>query len=343
MKYIDLRSDTVTVPTDAMRQAMANAPVGDDVYGEDPTVRKLEELAAQKLGKEAAMFVPSGTFGNQVSILTHTRRGDEVLLERDSHIVVHEVAASAVFSGVQLRTIAGKNGAMDPLEVEDSIRPVDIQQPPTALICMENAHSCGAVLPLQNMRDIREIALRHGIPVHLDGARLFNAALALGVEAKELASCADSVMVCLSKGLCAPVGSVVAASGDFIIRARKYRKMLGGGMRQSGILAAAGIIALEEMTGRLQEDHDTARYLADRLESLEGITVNRDTLDINMVFWCAAPGRIPDAKAFADRLREEDIQIFPAHGNEFWRFVTNRGVAKEDIDRVIAVFSATLG
>lgn len=343
MRYIDVRSDTVTLPTQAMRDAMAKAPVGDDVYGDDPTVKELEKLAAQKLGKEQAMFVPSGTFGNLMSILTHTGRGDEIILEKGSHIVIYEVASAAVFAGVQMRTLQGKGGAMDPAEVEASIRPEDIHQPPTGLICLENAHTRGSVLPLENMRAIREISLRRSIPVHLDGARLFNAAHALGADPKELASCADSVMICLSKGLCAPVGSIVAGEGAFIARARKYRKMLGGGLRQAGILAAAGIIALEEMTGRLGEDHANARYLADGLERLGGIAVDREHLDINMVYWQGEEGRIGDPKALADGLLQKGIKASPPREGAPWRFVTNHGVSRADVDTLLAAMSALLG
>ena len=240
MRIIDLRSDTVTQPTDEMRRLMAAAPVGDDVYGDDPTVNRLEEMAARMLGKEAAMFVPSGTFGNQVSVMAHTHRGEEILLFDDAHILIHEGGAAAVLSGVQTRTFpVGRE--IDVNLVASLIRPDDIHEPPTGLICVENARSNGAVLPLAGLKALKELAASRGIPVHMDGARIFNAALALGVEAKELAACADSVMFCLSKGLCARVGSIVAGSASFIRRARRCRKLMGGGLRQAGILAAAGI------------------------------------------------------------------------------------------------------
>ena len=285
MKFIDLRSDTVTMPTEEMRQAIANAEVGDDVYGDDPTINKLEKLAAEKVGMEAAIFVPSGTFGNQLALFTHTRRGHEVIVGKNNHIVVHEVGASAVIAGVQLRTLDTINGAMNPKDVEDAIRVDDIHEPETGLICVEEAHGCGAVVPLDTLKEIKQIAERHNIPVHMDGARLFNAAVALGVTAKEIAACADTVMFCLSKGLAAPAGSMVAGSKKFIDRARKNRKLMGGGMRQVGILAAAGIIALDKMADRLHEDHENAKYMAEKLEEIPGVNVIKDRLDIDMVFF----------------------------------------------------------
>ncbi|HBD65179.1 MAG TPA: threonine aldolase, partial [Clostridiales bacterium] len=271
MRYIDLRSDTVTMPTDEMRQAIANAEVGDDVYGDDPTINKLEKLAAEKVGKEAALFVPSGTFGNQLAILTHTRRGQEIIVGVNNHIVLHEVGASAVIAGVQLRTLETKNGTMNPADVENAIRVDDIHEPETGLICVEEAHGCGAVVPLSALNEIKKIGEKHGIPVHMDGARIFNAAVSLGVDVKEVAACCDTLMFCLSKGLAAPAGSMVAGSKAFIDRARKYRKLMGGGMRQVGLLAAAGIIALEKMTERLGEDHENAKYMAERLSEIPGI------------------------------------------------------------------------
>lgn len=334
MKFIDLRSDTVTVPTDEMRQAMAFAEVGDDVYGDDPTINKLEKLAAEKSGKEAALFVPSGTFGNQLALLTHTRRGQEVIIGRNNHIVVHEVGASAVIAGVQLRTLETVNGAVNPEDVEKAIRPDDIHQPETGLICVEEAHGCGAVVPIKTLKEIKQIAEKHSIPVHMDGARIFNAAAALGVDAVEIAACCDSVMFCLSKGLSAPIGSMVAGNRQFIDRARKNRKLMGGGMRQAGILAAAGIIALEKMTLRLHEDHENAKYMAEKLSEIPGIKVKRDRLDIDMVFFEMGEDVIPE-KVLIEKLYEKNIKINGLEDGEY-RFVTHTGVAKEDIDYVIS-------
>lgn len=333
MKFIDLRSDTVTMPTEEMRQAIANAEVGDDVYQDDPTVNKLEKLAAEKVGKEAALFVPSGTFGNQLAILTHTKRGNEVIVGKNNHIVVHEVGASAVIAGVQLRTLETANGLMSPDDVLNAIRVDDIHEPETGLICVENAHGCGAVIPLCTLKEIKEIAENHSIPVHMDGARIFNAAVSLGVDAKDLAACCDSVMFCLSKGLAAPAGSMLAGSEEFIRRARKYRKLMGGGMRQIGILAAAGIIALEKMTDRLQEDHDNAKYLAEELSKLPGVKVKEDRLHIDMVFFEMGEDIIKES-VLIEKLYEKNIKISGTEAGEY-RFVTHIGVTREDIDYVI--------
>jgi len=330
MRYIDLRSDTVTMPTEEMRIAMANAPVGDDVYGDDPTVNELEKLAAQIAGKEAALFVPSGTFGNQLALLTHTRRGDEVILEHNAHIVIHEVGGAAVIAGVQLRTVHGKNGAMDTSLVEKSIRPDDIHMPRTGLICVEEAHGCGAVVPIENLKAIKEIANRYNIPVHMDGARVFNAATALNVDVKEITENCDSVMFCLSKGLCAPVGSILAGSKAFIDVARKNRKLMGGGLRQSGILAAAGIIALEKMADRLHVDHENAEYMARKLSEIKGINVDFSRRDINMVFFTIDENLVED-KVLVDSFLDAGIKINGIEDGEY-RFVTNNGVTKEDID-----------
>ena len=333
MKFIDLRSDTVTMPTEEMRQAMTNAEVGDDVYGDDPTINKLEKIAAEKVGKEAAIFVPSGPFGNQLALFTHTRRGQEVIIGNNNHIVVHEVGASAVIAGVQLRTLETNNGAVNPKDVEKAIRADDIHEPETGLICVEQAHGCGAVVPMETLKEIKQIAERHSIPVHMDGARIFNAAASLGVDAKEIAACCDTVMFCLSKGLCAPAGSMVAGSKKYIDKARKNRKLMGGGMRQVGILAAAGIIALEKMTMRLHEDHENAKYMAERLEEIPGIMVIKERLDIDMVFFTMGEDVIPE-KVLVDKFLEKNIKINGSEGGEY-RFVAHIGVTKQDIDYVI--------
>ena len=328
--FLDFRSDTVTNPTQEMREAMANAPVGDDVYGDDPTVRKLEELASKMLGKEAALFVPSGTFGNQLAILTHTSRGDEIIVGEDAHIVFHEVGACALIAGVNTRQIRSIDGLMNPQDIKNTIREDDIHYPKTSLICLENAHGSGKVIPLENMAEIRKIAIENAVPVHLDGARIFNAALALGVEASEIASYADSVNVCLSKGLCAPVGSVLAGTSEFISKALKYRKLMGGGMRQAGIIAAAGIIALEKMTKRLHEDHDNAKFMAKLLNESDKIEINWNTLDINMVF-CKID-TVLESSVITEMLLEKGIKVNgPEEG--MWRFVTNNDVDRSDIER----------
>lgn len=333
MKRIDLRSDTVTKPTQEMREAMYRAEVGDDVYGDDPTVNILEKRAAEMAGKEAAIFVPSGTFGNQLALFTHCRRGTEVILDDQCHIVQHEVGASSVIAGVQLRTITGSKGGMDPAEIESRIRGKDIHTPDTGLICLENAFSSGRVLPLLNMSDIFKISRKYSIPVHLDGARLFNAAACLDVDAREITKYCDSVMFCLSKGLCAPVGSMLAGSSEFVSRARKGRKLMGGGMRQAGFLAAAGLVALDKMTKRLKEDHENAKFLAGELAKITGVEVASDDVQINMVFFkLTQPGLNMDV--FMDEMHKRDI-ISNGPDNGVMRFVTHYWISREDIIFVV--------
>ena len=280
----DFRSDTVTKPTKAMREAMANAVVGDDVYGDDPTINELEKLGAEMTGKEACLFVSSGTMGNQLAIYGQTPRGDEILVGSGSHIKNYEVGAAAVISGVNYHLVDEVNGMM-PLEcIEKGIRGDDIHYPDTALICLENAHGSGKVLSLEYMEKVYKLAKKYDLKVHLDGARLFNAATALEVDAKDITKYCDSVTFCLSKGLASPVGSLLCGSKEFIQKARKGRKLLGGGMRQVGVLGACGLISLREMTKRLEVDHKNAKYLAGKLAKLDGFEVDYDHLEINMVF-----------------------------------------------------------
>lgn len=332
---IDVRSDTVTKPTAEMRQAMANAEVGDDVYGDDPTVNELERLAASMVGKEAALFVPSGTFGNQLALFTWCKRGSEVILGEDCHIIQHEAGAASVIAGVQTRPLPAPTGMLDPEDIEKRIRGTDIHYPATSLICMENAHSAGTVVPLEHMEAVYAIAQKHRIPVHLDGARLFNAAAALEVDAKSIAAYTDSVMFCLSKGLCAPVGSMLAGPKEFIDRARRNRKIMGGGMRQAGILAAAGILALTTMTGRLKEDHRRARRLAQGLGAIPGVQVAADRLDINMVFF-SIPALTSEEKSrqFIEVLKNHNILANPPEQGNF-RFVTHYWISNEDIETIV--------
>ncbi len=340
MKTIDLRSDTVTQPTQAMREAMFAASVGDDVYGDDPTVNELERLAAEMLGKPAALFVASGTMGNQLAVMTHVRRGDEVILGMQSHIMEHEVGAAAVLSGAFMRPLAFENGVPDPAVVARNIRGEDIHYPETGLICVEQPLSGGRVVPLETLQQVKGVAEVHGIPVHMDGARVFNAATALGVDVKRITACADSVMACLSKGLCAPVGSVLVGSEDFIRRARKNRKLIGGGMRQAGFLAAAGLIALKDMTRRLHEDHENARYLAAELKKLPHIQIDPSAVEINMVFF-----KIDRDAAFCARLPGELLhEGIKINGEDqgLFRFVTNNDVSSADIDRVVSLLRSML-
>lgn len=340
MRFIDLRSDTVTMPTDEMRQAMVTAEVGDDVYGDDITMNKLEALAAQVMGKEAALFVPSGTMGNQIAIMTHTKRGDEIIVSEAGHIVVHEVGAAAMLSGVFVRTVHGENNIITKNIIEKAIRPDDIHMPKTGLICMENPLATGKVVDLAILEEVYQLAQEKQIPVHLDGARIFNAAVVLERDVKDIAACCDSVMFCLSKGLCAPVGSVLCGSKTFIERARKNRKALGGGMRQVGFLAAAGIIAIEKMSKRLKDDHDNAKYLAQRLQTFEMIQLDLANVEINMVFFTInAPKAVRDD--LPQFLQSRGILINAEEDGEF-RFVTSNDVTKDDIDQVITALRKVL-
>lgn len=334
MKYIDLRSDTVTMPTDEMRKAMFEAEVGDDVYGDDPTIIKLEELAAQMLGKEAALFMATGVMGNQVSIMTHTKRGDEIIAGINSHIVHYEAGAPAILSGVNMALVCNDNNYIYAHDVKRLTRPTtDIHFPRTSLLCLENALTNGDVVPLDVLKASYNTAKELGVSVHLDGARIFNAALALGCEAKDIADCADSVMFCISKGLCAPVGSLLCGSKEFIERARKNRKIVGGGMRQAGVLAAAGIIALEKMTKRLHIDHENAVYLGNELNKIEGITCDMNRVKINMVFFKVEIKGFDNDK-FVQFMREKNIKIGGSSSFDY-RYVTNNDISKENLDFVL--------
>ena len=340
MRYIDLRSDTVTRPTLAMRAAMAAAEVGDDVYGDDPTVNELEALAAETLGFEAALFVTSGTMGNQLGIMSQTRRGDEIIAGANSHIFMHEVGAAAVLSGVTVRQVDYPNCIPVPAMVEAAIRPDDIHEPPTSLICLENALANGRLVPVETMAEIRRIADEHGLNVPLGGARVFNAAAALGVDVKEITRYADSVSCCLSKGLCAPVGAIFAGRAETVKRARKCRKLLGGGMRQAGILAAAGILALKEMPKRLSEDHANAKRLAELLSQIDGVSIDKDSVEINMVFFKL--DRSAELKAaLPEKMKQHGILINPEELGEF-RFVTNNDVSAKDVEFAAGTFASLL-
>lgn len=335
MRKIDLRSDTVTKPTEAMIRAMADAEVGDDVYREDPTVNRLEELAAQKLGKEAALFVTSGTQGNQVAVLTHCVNGDEVIVEADSHIFYYEGGAMSALAGVQTRTLNGERGALRAEDVEKAIRSTtNIHFPRTKLICLENTHNRagGAVVSPAQMKSVYDVGRKHGIPVHLDGARLFNAAAALGVDVRELTRYTDSVQVCLSKGLSAPVGSILAGDRDFIEAARWWRKKLGGGLRQVGYLAAPGILALTEMTERLAEDHARAKLLADGFREL---SLAVEPVETNIVL-VKTDGIQLTAVDFLRSLAEHGV--YAVDFDEYvTRFTTHRHITDDDVRHVLEV------
>ena len=337
MRFIDLRSDTVTEPTEEMRLAMAAAKVGDDVYGDDPTVSELERVAAGVFGKEAAMFVPTGTMGNQLCIMTATRRGDEVLTGTGSHIVNHEAGAMAVLSGVMARALPFPNDIPEAAMLEGHISSgSDVHMAPTGLISYENATSSGRVVPEANMRGVYELAQKRGIPVHVDGARIFNAATALGVSVRDLARHCDCLMACVSKGLCAPIGSVIAGSAGFIARARKNRKLLGGGMRQAGLIAAPAIIALEKMPKRLTKDHENAAYMAGRLAEIPGISLNPASVEINMVFFAIdRPAELLDA--LPERMKARGVKINGSESGGLMRFVTHNGVSRADIDEALRI------
>ncbi|HSB69789.1 MAG TPA: GntG family PLP-dependent aldolase [Candidatus Methylomirabilis sp.] len=341
-QVVDLRSDTVTRPTPAMRRAMAEAEVGDDVFGEDPTVSRLEMLAAERLGKEAGLFVASGTMGNQVSLMAHTQRGDEIILDENSHIYNYEVAALAVLSAVQPRTLHGLHGILDPEDVRQAVRMPNIHYPQDTLVCVESTHNRGGgtVYPLATLREIRRIATEHGMAVHLDGARLFNACVAGGVSPKEVAAQADSVTFCLSKGLGAPVGSVVTGTRPLIDRARRARKMLGGGMRQAGILAAAGIVALETMVDRLREDHENARILSAGLAALPGIEIDLDLVQTNIVIF-SVKRRDLDAPGLILKLGEQGIKAFAVSPDRI-RMVTHKDVDRAGMLRTLEVLGGIL-
>ena len=319
---VDLRSDTVTKPTNKMRAAMASAVVGDDVFGEDPTVNELERVAAQMAGKQSALFVPSGTMGNQICVKTNTKRGDEIILEYGSHIRKYEQGGAALMWGCGFLPVKSENGdgIMTPEQVEDAIRSDDIHEPRTGLICVENATSRGCVYPMETLRRIYETGQKHGIPVHMDGARLFNAAAHLDCEAREITRFCDSVMFCVSKGLGAPVGSMVAGSADFIKEARRTRKLMGGGMRQAGIIAAAGLLALTENVRRLSEDNENAQYLSGELKKL-GFRVF-DTQTNILFFDC---GDIIKNDELCEKLKLQGV-LCSDYGKSEIRMVTNLGV-----------------
>ncbi|HXG94357.1 MAG TPA: low-specificity L-threonine aldolase [Blastocatellia bacterium] len=343
MDYIDLRSDTVTKPTDEMREAMMRAEVGDDVYLEDPTVNRLQERAAEMLGKEAALFVPSGTMGNQICVKLHTEPGHEVITEERSHIFNYEMAAMAVISGTIPRPVRGEDGLLDWPSIEAAIRPRSAYYvAQTGLVTLENTHNMagGACVPLERMEEICERAHEAGLPVHLDGARIFNAAVALKRDVAELARPADSVMFCLSKGLAAPVGSLIAGTRQFIDRAIKIRKMLGGGMRQVGVLAAAGLVALEKMTKRLEEDHANAQRLARGLAEIPGIKIDPEKVQTNILVFDISGTGITTTELTA-RLKARGVLANGINPREM-RMVTHKDVSRTDVESALAAIKAVV-
>jgi threonine aldolase len=335
MRWADFRSDTVTVPTPKMREAMFNAQVGDDVLGEDPTILELERLAAEKVGKEAALFCTSGTQGNLVAVLTHTRRGDEVLLEAESHIYYYEVGGISALGGVIPRPITGQAGVISPEALRAAIRPADIHYPNPSLFCLENSHNRGggAIWTPEQITAVAEVAKEGGLKVHMDGARLFNSAVSQKRDVQEFVAPVDSVMFCLSKGLGAPAGSMLAGSREFINQARKWRKMLGGGMRQAGILAAAGIVAMESMVERLEQDHQRARRIGEELAAIPGLKVNLDGLKTNIVLVQIDP-EWGNAKKLLAALKEKGV-LASEFGPHKVRFVTHKEVNDLEADILV--------
>lgn len=333
MKTIDLRSDTVTLPTPAMREAIYNAELGDDVFGEDPTTMRLEKMAAERMGKEAAMLVVSGTMGNLACILTHCRRGDEVILGDRSHTFLYEAGGMSALGGIHPHTITNQpDGTMRLEEIEAAIRGDNVHFPRTRLICLENTHNrcSGAALSVEYMKEVDALAKKHNLLVHLDGARIFNAAVALKVDVKELTGHADSVSFCLSKGLSAPVGSVICGTKWFVAEARRNRKVLGGGMRQCGIISAAGITALEEMVDRIADDHANAQHLAQGIARISGLSIEPERVQTNIVYFDLASTQIK-AEELLNELGNKGIKILNLGPSRF-RAVTHYGISSEDID-----------
>ena len=338
---IDFRSDTVAMPSPEMRRAMVDAPLGDDVFGDDPTTNRLMEVAARRMGKEAATFVPSGTMGNLIGIAVNADRGDELIADADSHAFYYETAGAAAVCGVQIRPVATEAGVMTPSQLVDAVRPRDDpHQPITAAVTFENTHNRhgGVVWPLEALRAASEAAHAQGLRVHLDGARIFNAAVALGIEASDIASTADTVTFCLSKGLACPVGSIFCGSKEDVEEAKRWRKRLGGGMRQVGVLAAAGLIALDKMVDRLAEDHANARTLAEGLAELPGVRCDLPRVQTNLVYFDVES--MP-AAAFLDECARRGVVSEPT-GAHTIRFVTHYGIDAEDIQTALKVCEEVL-
>ena len=338
-RIVDLRSDTVTKPTPKMREAMMHAEVGDDCYGEDPSVNELECLAAEKIGKEAAVYVPTGMMGNTAAIIAHTQPGDFILVDKECHIYYYERGGMSSLAGVMPVALDSDDGCPDPNIVEEYLQRDPMRFPKTSLVCLENTHNRrgGRTLSLERMQAIRAVADKYHAPVHLDGARVFNAAHAMGVEAREIASYTDSVMFCLSKGLSAPVGSVLAGSSEFVRQARIARKRLGGAMRQVGVLAVAGIVALTEMTDRLVEDHENAQILAKGIAQIEALGVNPEAVETNIIIFDSTPLGLT-ASEFGARASERGVKV-SLYGPTAVRLVTHNDVSCEDVVYAVDVLT----
>jgi threonine aldolase len=338
LRMVDLRSDTVTLPTDEMLESIKNAELGDDVYGEDSTVNRLEELAAKTLGKEAALLVASGTQANLTSVMAQTNRGDEAIMESDAHIYHYEVGGISALAGVIPKLIRGCKGALDPEDVKREIKPEEIHHPKTALVCIENTHNRagGTVVTPEQIEALYEVTRSKGVPLYMDGARIFNAAVALNRNIKDFTRHVDSLMFCLSKSLSAPVGSVIVGNPEFIEKTRKIRKMLGGGMRQAGIIAAPGIVAMEKMVDRLSVDHTNARALAEGLSKLENVSIDLDTVQTNIVKFQVRGLKISPEEFFS-MLQKRGLLISGYEGNVM-RMVTHRHITRKDVDYTLEVF-----
>jgi threonine aldolase len=342
-KFIDLRSDTVTLPTEEMLEASRHAKLGDDVFSEDPTVNQLQAAAAEKMGKEAALLVASGTQANLVSLMSNCKRGELVILESECHIYWYEVGGISSIAGLLPWPIRSSLGAIDPKELEVAIRPKNIHFPEPSLICVENTHNRygGIIIKPNQLKDMSETAKSHSLKLYMDGARIFNAAIGLGVDVKKLTEHVDNLMFCLSKGLCCPVGSIIVGSKDFIDKAKKNRKLLGGGMRQAGIIAAPGIIALEKMIDRLKEDHENARFLAEKLSKIPGIVVDLERIQTNMVTFDIRAPSVSD-ELFLFRLKEKGILALAQSKNRI-RCVTHYGITREHMETTFATIENILG
>lgn len=340
---IDLRSDTVTHPTKSMREAMAGAEVGDDVYGEDPTINRLEERSAKLMGREAAVFVPTGTMGNQIAIHIHTHPGSEVVADAGAHVFNFEMGAMAALSGALPRPVETTDGILDPAQVEAAIQPPAGYRTPTSLVVLENSHNLagGRVTPPERMAELVAVAKRHGLPVHLDGARVHNAAAALDISAADLSAGCDTVMFCLSKGLGAPVGSMLVGDADTIAEARRVRKMFGGGMRQAGIIAAAGLVALDEVLPRLADDNRRAHQLAVGLAQVPGIVLDPELVETNIVFFSLDKSKGMTAAELSARLANEGVLCHPL-GRDSIRMVTHYHIGDADVAQTIEVTTAIL-
>ncbi len=340
--FIDLRSDTVTRPTPEMRKAMMEAQVGDDVFGEDPAINALQEKAAHLLGKEAAIFVASGTMGNQLSIKAHTQPGDEVIIEAGAHAMNFEGGAGAVLSSVQFSGIPGNRGVFDAEQVEAAIRVDDVHFPVSRLIIIENTHNRGggSIFPLKNILRIREVADRRGLRMHMDGARLWNACVASGISPREYAAPFDSISVCLSKGLGCPAGSLVAGSRDFVKRVHRFRKLVGGGMRQIGFFGAAGIYALDHHIDRLEEDHRKAKRMAMELAKIRNVLIRPEEVETNLVFFDVSPSE-RTAQEVAAAVREKGVRVHPTSKTRI-RCVAHLDVSFADVDRAMEVVHSVM-